>query len=141
MPKFTKAERQEALERLRDWIKPGDTIYCICRHVAASGMSRTIQLVGIKIEATGQEPTRTLEPMPLFYGFNVATLLQTRYHREREGIMISGCGMDMGFALVNDLERSLFTESEREAWRAKFATWPDGSPRTSAPAMLSHRWL
>lgn len=37
-------ESEQALERLREMIKPGDTIYTILRHRAKSGMYRAIDL-------------------------------------------------------------------------------------------------
>ncbi len=34
-----------------------------------------------------------------------------RYDRKREGIVIGGCGMDMGFAIVNNLSETLYGRS------------------------------
>ena len=39
---FKRAEKAHALNKLREWIKPKDTIYCVLKHRAPSGMSRTI---------------------------------------------------------------------------------------------------
>lgn len=33
-------EREEAITKLREWIKPGDTVYTILDHVSSSGMSQ-----------------------------------------------------------------------------------------------------
>ena len=41
----TKQERQDAIERLRSMLAPGDSVYTILRHVSRSGMSRSISLV------------------------------------------------------------------------------------------------
>ena len=41
-----KAEQEEAIARLRNWIRPGDTLYTVLRHRAASGMSRSIDVYG-----------------------------------------------------------------------------------------------
>ena len=48
MTKAQKLEQQEARERLAGIINQGDTIYCVLRHVARSGMSRrlTVHLAG-----------------------------------------------------------------------------------------------
>lgn len=91
--------QKEAIERLREWIKPGDTLYTILRHVSRSGMFRVIDVVKIN----GPEETLTL-------GWNVAAALGMGYDHEREGVRISGCGMDMGFEIVYNLGRVLFED-------------------------------
>ena len=40
--KYSKEEKQEALERLKEWIKKGDTLHTTVRHVSRSGMMRYI---------------------------------------------------------------------------------------------------
>jgi hypothetical protein len=45
MSKAKDTARQEAIAQLREWIKPGDTVYTIVRHVSRSGMQRTIGVV------------------------------------------------------------------------------------------------
>lgn len=95
-------EQSEAIERLREWIKPGDTVYTILRHVSSSGMSRVIQLVSFEV--------RDGKPSPLFIGYNVAKALDYRWDNHKEGIKIGGTGMDMGFALVYELSRALFDD-------------------------------
>lgn len=92
-------EQQEAIERLREHVKPGDTIFCKLQHVSKSGMLRVIQL--IKIENNE----------PLYLGWNVAKALGMTYDKKREGVKIGGTGMDMGFALVYDLSRTLFQDN------------------------------
>ena len=72
-------------------LKPGDTINCILRHVSRSGMSREISLLKGELDIT----------------WNVAHFLGYK-QGNRGGIKISGCGMDMGFALVYELSRKLF---------------------------------
>lgn len=64
-------------------------------------MSRCIQLVKFSPAENGGVEEAWL-------GFNVAKALGMRYDQKREGIVIGGCGMDMGFALVNDLSETLF---------------------------------
>ena len=91
-----KTEQREALERLRQWIKPGDTLYTILRHRSASGMNRVIQV--IKIE-NGE---------PVWLGYNVAKALGRRYDERHEGVVCQGGGMDMGFDLVYSLSCALF---------------------------------
>lgn len=98
MPKYTKQEQAEALERIREWVKPGDTVSCILRHVSSSGMTRVIQLVAF------------VDGEPRYLGYNAAIVLGMTYDRKREGVKVQGCGMDMGFHLVYNLGRVLFPE-------------------------------
>jgi len=101
-----KAVRQEAIDRLKVWIKPGDTVFTQMKHCSRSGMQRTIQIIKPAIN------DRTGEIDMIYLGYNVAQALDMRYDRDREGVKIGGCGMDMGFALVYDLSRTLFSEFE-----------------------------
>ena len=131
-------EQREALERLREWIKPGDTIFTDLRHVSASGMQRTIQLISLKTPDS-----------PSYYGWNAAKGCGWSYDEKREGIKIRGCGMDMGYALVYDLAFYLWpngwqcigpdcmsnTHSNREQ------SPRDGSMLHTDGYALRHRWL
>lgn len=88
----------EALERLRQWIKPGDTVYTILRHVSKSGMTRSISPV---INTAGQ----TVD-----IDWAVARLFGSRIDQKHGGLIRSGCGMDMGFDLVHHLSYKLFPD-------------------------------
>lgn len=105
-----KAVRQEAIDRLREWIKPGDTVHTLLKSVSRSGMSRVIQVVKIQCRYDVDECGENTEAVPeiLYLGYNVAEACNFRYDREREGVKIGGCGMDMGFAIVYDLGRVLY---------------------------------
>jgi hypothetical protein len=94
----------EAAARLLEYLKPGGTVYTVLRHRAASGMSRTIQVVTI-------ENDRDRGPWVAHLGYNVAAALGLTYDRDREGVRVSGCGMDMGFWLAYEIGATL---------------WPDG---------------
>jgi hypothetical protein len=90
-------ERMEAVERLREWLKPGDTVYTIMRHVSRSGMQREISL-----RYFGDRS----EPYDLDY--NAALAMSDRIGKH-DGIIVGGCGMDMGFHLVYNLGRTPYT--------------------------------
>lgn len=94
------AERQEAIDTLRATLKPGDTVYTILRHVSRSGMQRVISLA-IARDGGGIEEI----------DFNAARAIDCRLDLNRGGLVVGGCGMDMGFHLVYELGRVL---------------WPDG---------------
>lgn len=97
-----KTEQQEAIERLRSWIKPGDTLFTILRHRSASGMSRVIDVVAVR--GTRKKPDVSA------YGYNIALALGWGFDRKREGIRVGGCGMDMGFHVVYELSSVLFAD-------------------------------
>lgn len=116
--KVKKTEQAAAVERLRQWVKPGDTVYCILRHVSKSGMSRVIDLIVFDKES-GE-----------FYriGYNAALALGRGYDEKHEGVKVNGAGMDMGFHLVYTLGYKLFGGTEE--YEGKDAGYS-----------LTHRWL
>jgi hypothetical protein len=99
MTKSQQTERDDAIARLREWLKPGDTVYTILRHCSRSGMARVIELVTIK------------DNEPIFLGYNASLALGITYDQKRDGVKVGGTGMDMGFHLVYTLSSTL---------------WPDG---------------
>lgn len=100
MTKAQKAtERAAAIERLREWLKPGDTVYTILRHVSRSGMSRSIALV---------KPDD--DDMTDLTWSAAKAGVGSGLDRDRGGVKMGGCGMDMGFALVYELSHVLFPD-------------------------------
>lgn len=93
-----KSEHEEALEYLKEQIKPGDTVYTILRHVSKSGMSRLIDLYLIK----GNQPFRIT--------WSTAKTLRVPYDRRYDAIRIGGCGTDVGFSTVYNLGYALFSD-------------------------------
>lgn len=88
-------ERQEAIEALRKIVKPGQTVYCGLKHCSRSGMQREIALYVVE---DGEIRWIT--------GY-AARAIGNRIGK-RDGIIIGGCGMDMGFALVYELSHALY---------------------------------
>ncbi len=95
MTKARRDQQQQAVESLRELLKPGDTVHTVLRHVSRSGMSRLIDcyvivdneprwISGLVARATGM----TLD--------------------KADAIRVGGCGMDMGFHVVYSLSRTLF---------------------------------
>jgi hypothetical protein len=70
------------------------TVYAVIRSVAASGMSRVIDLYVM------------VNNEPLCISFNVGVVLGWKMHKDR-GIIVSGCGMDMVHHTVDSVWRSL----------------------------------
>lgn len=91
MSKQKQAEMTEWREKLARMLKPGDTVYTILRHVSRSGMSRRI---GVAFGRNGD--FRDWDGV-------VAAALGERWDRDKGGVIVGGCGMDMGFHLVYNL--------------------------------------
>ena len=121
------AERAEARARLLEWLKPGDEIACILRHRAASGMFRVIQLVKLDRDRTR------------YLGFNAAAAMGGRYDDKREGIAVSGAGMDMGFHLVYNLGHALWPEGYRCSGRTCHSNDHNNAPHPKRDGRMKHR--
>jgi len=91
-------ERQQAIEKLRELIKPGDTVYTTLKHVSRSGMMRSIDVHLIR------------DNEPQWIARQVATAIDFNFDEKREAIKVHGCGMDMGFEVVYNLGRVLFPD-------------------------------
>jgi hypothetical protein len=90
------------------------TVYTILKHVSKSGMMRVIDVYII----------RNNEPLRL--SWSVAELIGATYDRKHEGVKVGGCGMDMGFHIVNNLSMALFCPGKYEH---------------DAAYKLNHRWI
>ncbi len=93
-------EQSEAIVYLREWIKPGDTVYTKVDRVSRSGMSRVISAYVIR------------DNQPQWISYNVARALGWGFDDKQEGVKVGGCGMDMGFHLVYELSYVLFPKYE-----------------------------
>lgn len=94
------AERAEAIATLSTMVQAGTVVYTILRHVSSSGMSRDISLL-IK-DGDGLANITYLAAKAMG-----DTLKEKNGHHV---IRATGCGMDMGFALVYNLGRTLFPD-------------------------------
>ncbi len=92
------AEKARALEVLREYYKPGAVAATILRHVARSGMSRSVSLI-----ASGAEG-------PVDLTWAVCRALDLRFDEKHGGAKVGGCGMDAGFSLVYNLGYALFPD-------------------------------
>lgn len=95
---FEKRAEQQAAEHLRALFPPGSTVYTVLRHVSRSGMSRSISV--LHQDADGISDVSYL----------VARVLGDKLDRERGGVKVRGCGMDMGRSLVYNLSATLHPE-------------------------------
>lgn len=99
---MTKAEEYaETREALLKFLKPGATVYTTLLHVSRSGMQREIGLWTIVVPTDGREPYNQ-------YLSGYAAKLLGHRRGKRDGVVVNGCGMDMGFAVVYELSRALW---------------------------------
>jgi hypothetical protein len=89
-------DREEAIAILRKLkVRPGTLVYTTVNHVSRSGMSRRISC----FLPTGKE----IRNITRF----VATVIGCRVHHDG-GMVVGGCGMDMGFRVVYELASVMF---------------------------------
>ena len=94
-------KKEEIIEYLKSSLKDGDTIYTSVQHVSQSGMTRDIKIIKIN------------ENRP--YNFNYYVSKALGYRIKNNGVRIGGCGMDMGFAIVDHLS-SVLNINLRQEW-------------------------
>lgn len=99
--KLTKSQkdsrRKESLDILHQWLKPGDTVYSVLRHVSTSGMSRRFDFYVIR------------DNVPRMITGHMSHVLDCRLS-SKGGLVVNGCGMDMGFHMVYNLGRTLYPQ-------------------------------
>ena len=116
-------ERETARKELLKILKPGDTVYCVLRHVSRSGMQREISLF--------TEGMRNID-------WYAARVLEMR-RGKRDGLVVGGCGMDMGFATVYELSYALFPMGFKVEGRGRNND-TSGWDKDGGYA-LKHRWI
>ena len=103
-------------EELRQLAPQGSTVYCILRDVSRSGMSRRISFYVL----------RDNRPRCVDHLISVLAVGGARRHPSKDGLVVGGCGMDMGFHVVYSLARSLYR---------------DEPGQRDAGYSLNHEWL
>lgn len=87
---------EHARAKLREMMAPNDTVYCVLRSRAASGMSREISFL---IADPGNENSKGKPYIRDITARMVDAVPGWRIGRAG-GIVMGGCGMDMGFSAV-----------------------------------------
>lgn len=128
MARVSKRDKAEAIAELQKRVQPGDTLHTVLRHVSRSGMQRQIDVY--KLTAEG----------PIYLSGYVATALE--WNRAANGaIKADGCGMDMGFHLVNSLSYVLHGTKDVgcvDGFRQELKASPTSY---RAGYSLRHEWL
>lgn len=101
------ADKAEAVARLKKLLKPGDTVYCVLRHVSSSGMSRRIDFYSIR----GKEHA--------FLSGYISRVTGYKFAKHGNGLVVGGCGMDMGFHVVYEIGRALFPKGFKVKGRGR----------------------
>lgn len=91
-------EKAQAIERLRAFLPPGSTVYCVLRHISSSGMSRRIDMYTI-----GEDR------QPVYLSGLVSKAIGMRLS-DKGGIVVGGCGMGMGMHLVYEMSATLYRD-------------------------------
>lgn len=89
-------EREKAVIRIREILKPGDTVTTVLRHVSRSGMTRHIDAYVFR------------DGEPRYLSYLVNEVLGWGMSQRYEGVKVGGCGMDVGFHLVYSLSYALY---------------------------------
>jgi hypothetical protein len=88
-------DTQEAIAKLKEYLGNGETVYTVLKHVSSSGMYRHIQ------------PFIIANNEPIYLTWSVAKALGYSYKEKTHAVGVGGCGMDMGFHLVDVLGHTL----------------------------------
>ena len=95
--RYTNDETAEAIGRLLSELTPGRTIFTKLTHVSRSGMSLSIECY----LAQGRDNLTGIT-------WVVARATNSRVDNTHGGIIMGECGMDLGYALVYNLGRTLY---------------------------------
>ena len=87
----------DAKDRLLSLLDPGSTVHVVIRSISHSGMSRTMDFFVIRDNEL------------VYLSGYLSTLLKMR-RATNNALRVTGCGMDMAFAVVSDLSRVLFND-------------------------------
>lgn len=131
MPTITKKQAEDieyAKQRINELLKPGDTIYTILRHCSKSGMTRHIDMYVVK---DGEN---------VYLSGYAATVMRDRIAKNG-GIVVSGCGMDMGFSLVYNLGRYMYPKGFKLAKNQYGRNGDKSKHETDGGYAFKHSWL
>lgn len=137
MAKVSKAEREAAIERLKEVLKPGDTLWLRLGHVAPSGMSRIITPMLFRVEVAkvtakdGAGESRGLydggggpqcislgeSELHCWYPGRMIRAMTGWGGDNDQGVKMSGAGMDMGMHMVSYVSGALFGDERALKYR------------------------
>jgi len=98
-------EKEEQIQKLKEWFPKGSTIYTILRHVSSSGMSRDISVLGTWTHDDGK--VGFIHPN---YAVSKVLGWTLKTKNGQDAIRVGGCGMDMGYHLAHSLSYALYDD-------------------------------
>lgn len=101
MARTRTSDQIQSLDQLRQWLPKGTRVFTILRSVSRSGMLREVSVVVF----------RAGDARPIHPNHHVCQVLGLRRGKS-DGVVLQGCGMDMGFHLVYELAYALYGNSE-----------------------------
>jgi len=117
-------------ESLTKWIRrTRPTIYVFCRHVSNSGMFRLISCYVIR------------DNKPIYLDHLIEELGLYKMDKKRDGLRVSGCGMNMGFAVVYNFSKALFPNGFRYRKNEHHRNGPSATVDGNGGHALKHQWL
>jgi hypothetical protein len=117
------AMKAQAIEYLHGLLKPGSEVLCSIRNVSRSGMSRRIDFYTV----SGGDLVMLTH--------KIADATDNRVS-DKGGLIIGGCGMDMGFAVVYHLGAVMWPNGTPEPHGRR-----NGEPDSEGGYALKHRWM
>ena len=94
-------DQSPSLEQLRQWLPKGSRVFTILRSVSRSGMQREVSVV---VFLPGDD-------RPIHPNHHVCQVLGLR-RGKGDGVVLNGCGMDMGFHLIYELAHVLYGDAD-----------------------------
>lgn len=117
-------------KELAKWIrKTRPKIYCVLRHASQSGMLRVIDFYIIK------------EGRPFYVSPLIAAFCDYKRDTKKDGLRVSGCGMDMGFAVVYDFSYKVFPKGFRYRKNESHRNGDTSPIDKDGGYALKHEWI
>ena len=120
---FAVAREKYLRKQLLKHIKPNTTVYTTVSNVSKSGMSRHI---GVYIVTKDKK----------IWNISMMVAELCGYGKRDGALQISGCGMDMGFAVVYSLGHKLWPNGTKKPHGTR-----NGEPDSAGGYALKHSWL
>jgi hypothetical protein len=99
-----KMNQKEAIIKLKELLKPNDTVYCILTKLSNSGCYRHINFYKFY---SGKS---NLVTNKYWLSFLISIALKLSFKEKTNSVGIGGGGMDMGFHIVYELSHLLFKD-------------------------------
>lgn len=93
---MAKQDQERGLRELHALIDNGSTVYTVIRSVSRSGMSRVLSAFVWDGKAN----------LPIFLDGSIVAAGIASARQTAQGFKVNGCGMDMGFHVVNQIEQA-----------------------------------